>query len=65
MIVSSVKFILHDRLACKMVCDGGYLSGRKGQVYYARKTPNQPPNYLPTKPFDLAVPLDLSVFFVD
>jgi len=38
---------------------GGYLSGGKRQAYHAGKTPNQPPTYLPTKPFDPALLLGI------
>jgi hypothetical protein len=58
-IVPTVKFVLHDSLACKIVCCGGYLSGGKRQVYHAGKIPNLPPTYLLTNPFDPALLLDI------
>jgi hypothetical protein len=51
MIVPTIRFELHDSLACKNPCGGGYLSGGKRQNYHAGKTPNLPPTYLLTKPF--------------
>jgi len=58
-IVPTVKFVPHGSLACKRACGGGYLSGGKRQAYHAGKTPNQPPTYLPTKPFDPALLLGI------
>jgi hypothetical protein len=63
MIVHTIKFISHDSLACKRLCGGGYLSGGNRQAYHARKTINLSPIYLPTKPFDLALLLDIMNFF--
>jgi hypothetical protein len=62
MIIHIVKFVMHDSLTCKRACGGGYLLGGKCQSYHAGKTPNLPTTYLPTKPFDLALLLDISVF---
>jgi hypothetical protein len=54
MIVPTVKFMLHDSLACKRVCGGDYLSCGKCQTYHAGKTLNLH--------FVLAMLLDFSVF---
>jgi hypothetical protein len=64
MILSTIKLMLHDSLACKKAC-GGYLSGRKHQAYHAEKTPNLALTYLPTNPFDPALLLDISISFAD
>jgi hypothetical protein len=62
MIVPIIKFMSHDSLACKRLC-GGYLSCGNRQAYHARKTINNlSPIYLPTKPFDLALLLDIMHF---
>jgi hypothetical protein len=42
MIVATVKFMLHDSLACKRAYGGGYLLGRKRQAYFVGKTSNLP-----------------------
>jgi hypothetical protein len=55
MIVPTVKFILHDSLACKRAYDGGYLLGGKRQAYFMEKTSNLPLTYLPIKPFNLTL----------
>jgi hypothetical protein len=60
MIVTTAKFMLHDTFACKRVW-GGYLSSGKRQAYNAIKNINLSPTYLRTKPFDLALLLDISV----
>jgi hypothetical protein len=41
MIVSTVKFMLHDSLACKRAYGGGYLLGGKCQAFFG-KTSNLP-----------------------
>jgi hypothetical protein len=55
MIVPTVKFMLHDKLACKRAYSGGYLLGGKRQAYFEGKTSNLPPMYLTIKPFNLAL----------
>jgi hypothetical protein len=62
MILPNVKFVLHDSLACKRACDGGYLSCGKRQTYHAGKTPNLPSTYPPTKFIDVALMLYISAF---
>jgi hypothetical protein len=59
MIVTIVKFVLCDTFACKRAC-GGYLSFGKRQTYHTGNTINLSLTYLPTKPFDLALLLDIS-----
>jgi hypothetical protein len=46
MIVPTVKFMLHDSLACKRAYDGGYLLGGKRQAYFVGKTSNLSLTYL-------------------
>jgi hypothetical protein len=62
MIVSTVKFMLHDSLAYKRICGGGYLLGGKRQAYFVGKTSNLALTYLTIKPFNLALMLVISVF---
>jgi hypothetical protein len=62
MIVPTVKFMLHDSLACKRVYAGGYLLGGKHQAYFVGKTSNLPLTYLTIKPFNLALMLVILVF---
>jgi hypothetical protein len=62
MIVPTVKFMLHDSLACKRVYAGGYLLGGKYQAYFVGKTSNLPLTYLTIKPFNLALMLVILVF---
>jgi hypothetical protein len=38
MIVPTFKFVMYNSLACKNVCDAGYLLGGKRQAYDTRKT---------------------------
>jgi hypothetical protein len=61
-IVATVKFMLHDSLACKRAYGGGYPLGRKRQAYFVGKTSNLPLTYLTIKPFNLALMLVISVF---
>jgi hypothetical protein len=62
MIVSTVKFMLHDSLACKRAYGDGYLLGGKRQTYFMGNTSNLLLTYLPIKPFDLALLLVISIF---
>jgi hypothetical protein len=62
MIVPTVKFMLHDSLACKRTYSGGYLLGGKRQAYFVGTTSNLPLTYLTIKPFNLALLLVVSVF---
>jgi hypothetical protein len=55
--VATIKFMLHDSLACKRVCGGGYLIGGKRQAYFMGKTSNLPLTYLTIKPFNLTLML--------
>jgi hypothetical protein len=62
MIVPTIKFILHDSLACKRVYAGAYILGGKRQAYFVGKTSNLPLTYLTIKPFNLMLMLVISVF---
>jgi hypothetical protein len=62
MIVTTIKFMLHENLASKRVCGGGYLLGGKYQAYFVRKTSNLPLTYLIIKAFNLVLMLVISVF---
>jgi hypothetical protein len=62
MIVCTIKFMLHDSLACKRAYDGRYLLGGKREAYHVRKTINVLLIYLSIKHFDLTLLLDISVF---
>ena len=57
MIVTTVKFMVHDNFACKRGYGCGYLLGGKRQAYFVGKTSNLPLTYLPIKPFNLALQL--------
>ena len=46
---TTLKFMLHDSLACKRAYGGGYLLGGKRQAYHAGNTINLPPTYFPIK----------------
>jgi hypothetical protein len=63
MIVPTVKFMLHDTLACKRDYSGGYLLGGKRQAYFVGNTSNLPLTYLTIKPFNLTLLLVISVFY--
>jgi hypothetical protein len=60
MIVPTVKFVWYSGLVCKRICGGSYLLGGKRQA--AEKTIDLPPTYLPIKPFDLALLLNILFF---
>jgi hypothetical protein len=62
MIVSTVKFMMHDSLACKRTYGGGYILGGKPEDYFVGKTSNLPLTYLTMKPFNLTLLLVISVF---
>jgi hypothetical protein len=62
MIIPTVKFTLHDSLACKRVYGGCYLLGGKRQDNFTGKISNLSLTYLPIKPFNLALLLIISVF---
>jgi hypothetical protein len=62
MIVSTVKFVLYNTLACKKICGCDYLLGAKRQVYHTGKTSNQPLTYLAIKFFTPSLLLVISVF---
>jgi hypothetical protein len=62
MIASTVKFMLHDSLACKRAYGDDHLLGGKRQTYFMGNTSNLLLTYLPIKPFDLALLLVISVF---
>jgi hypothetical protein len=42
MIIPTVKFMLHDSLACKRAYSDGYLLSTKRQTYFVGKTSNLP-----------------------
>jgi hypothetical protein len=65
MIVSTVKFMLHNSLACKKVCGGGYLLSEKRQAYHTGKTSKLSLTYFPIKPLNLAFLLVISVFTIN
>ena len=65
MIVTTVKFVLYNSLACKKVCDDGYLLGGKRQTYHMGKTPNLPLTYLPIKLFTPSLLFVISVFYYE
>jgi hypothetical protein len=60
--VATIKFMLHDSLACKRSYGGGYLLGKKRQFYLVEKTSNLSLTYHPIKPFNLVLLLVISVF---
>jgi hypothetical protein len=62
MIVTTVKFMLYDNLACKRAYGDDYLLGRKREAYFVGETSNLPLTYLTIKPFNLALLLVISVF---
>jgi hypothetical protein len=62
MIVPTVKFVMHDSLACKRAYGGGYLLDGKRQAYFVGKTSNIPLTYLTIKPFNLVLMLVILVF---
>jgi hypothetical protein len=62
MIVSTVKFMLYESLACKRDYSGDYLLGGKRQAYFVRKTSYLPLTYLTIKSFNLTLWLVILVF---
>jgi hypothetical protein len=63
MIVTTVKFMVHDNFACKRGYGGGYLLGGNRQAYFVGKTSNLPLTYLTIKPLNLVLLLAISVFY--
>jgi hypothetical protein len=65
MIIFTVKFMLHDSLACKRAYDGGYLLDGNHQTYFVRKISNLLLNYLTIKSFNFALLLVISIFMMN